>query len=59
LADVLTGIASARLNNKLSADGAKSKVVSHLEGVTGHPVKHTFRNEQKFNVFVIDLKGGW
>jgi hypothetical protein len=59
LADVLTGIASARLNNKLAADGAKSEVVSHLEAAMGHRVKHTIRSEQKFNVFVIDLQGGW
>jgi hypothetical protein len=59
LADLLTGIASARLNNVLSEDGAKSKVVSRLEELIGRRIQHTFRNEQKFNVFVIDLQGGW
>jgi uncharacterized protein DUF3800 len=59
LTDVLTGIASARLNNSITEDSAKSQVVSHLENKLEREIKHTTKSEQKFNVFVIDLQGGW
>lgn len=59
LADVLTGAASARLNNALKADSTKADVISHLEHCLGRPIEHTYKAEQKFNVFVINLEGGW
>ncbi len=58
-ADVLTGVAASRLNNNLRAGSAKWELVTHLEQTLGRPVKATFRSEQKFNVFKIDLAGGW
>lgn len=58
-ADVLTGISSAKLNNHLQVGNAKWELVFHLEQGLGKPIAATFRNEQKFNVFVIDLAGGW
>jgi hypothetical protein len=59
LTDVLTGAASARLNDTLAADKPKCKVVTRLESHLGRHISHTFRSERKFNVFVIDLQGGW
>lgn len=59
LADVLTGIASARLNQSLLVGSAKERLVQHFEDRLGHPVRHTYKAEQKYNVFVINLQGGW
>jgi len=59
LTDVLTGVASARLNDSLAVDSAKSQVVTHLEQHLGRQIRHTLKSEEKFNVFVIDLEGGW
>lgn len=59
LADVLTGAAAARLNETLGAGSAKEKVVEQLELAIGHKVWPTRRDHQKYNVFMIDLQGGW
>lgn len=58
-ADVLTGIAAGRLNNNLRVGSVKWELVNHIEQVLGHQIRATHRSEQKFNVFVIDLLGGW
>lgn len=57
--DVLTGIAASRLNNNLRAGGAKWELVNHIEHALGKKICPTYRSEQKFNVFVINLDGGW
>lgn len=59
LADVLTGAAAASLNNHANLQGAKQALVSHLEARLGRGIGATYRSEHKFNVFVIDLQGGW
>jgi len=59
LADVLVGIASARLNDRLTSGGAKESAVAHLEGFIGHKIASTALCEKKFNVFKINLNGGW
>jgi len=59
LADILTGIASARLNQSLRPGSAKENLVRHFEERLGHPIRHTSKAEQKYNVFVINLDGGW
>jgi len=59
LADVLTGIACARLNQSLRAGSAKERLVQCFEDRLGHVIRHTFKAEQKYNVFVINLQGGW
>jgi hypothetical protein len=58
-ADVLTGAAAARLNNVLAPGSAKSRLVAALEEGLGRSIHHSPKGEQKFNVFVIDLAGGW
>lgn len=59
LTDVLTGMASARMNEVLNPNTAKFDLVCRLEAKLGRPIQHTLRGEKKFNVFVIDLSGGW
>lgn len=58
-ADVLTGIASARLNNRLNDGSAKSSVVQAMEQGLGKTIAPTWRSEHKYNVFKINLDGGW
>ena len=59
LVDVLTGAAAARLNGTLKDGSAKSQVVEAIEAGLGKTIRHTRKAEKKFNVFVIDLQGGW
>ena len=60
LADVLTSAAAARLNDALHPGSAKATIVEHLEQRLGRSrIQHTYKSEQKLNVFVIDLEGGW
>lgn len=59
LADLLLGMASARLNKTLTSGGAKEALVLHLEKKLNRQLGPTYRTENKFNVFKIDLRGGW
>ena len=59
LADVLTGVAAARLNDAVSEGTAKAELVQVVEGLIERRIRHTVRAEPKFNVFIIDLRGGW
>lgn len=59
LADVLTGMAACRLNGRAREDSAKGRVLQHYEDLYGHRIGPTFKGEQKFNVFCINLAGGW
>lgn len=59
LCDVLTGMVSAKLNQNLRAGGAKAALTAHLEARLGRPIAKTPRHEHKFNIFQIDLSGGW
>ncbi|MBF0142306.1 MAG: DUF3800 domain-containing protein [Magnetococcales bacterium] len=59
LTDVLTGAVSAKFNQTLTPDSAKSALVRRLETRLGHPLQSTCRGEQKFNIFAIHPGGGW
>ncbi|SMB89020.1 Protein of unknown function [Pasteurella testudinis DSM 23072] len=59
LCDLLLGMASARMNRTLRPDSAKEKLVLSLEGWLGRQIGMTHRDEKKFNVFRINLQGGW
>ncbi len=59
LADVLTGIASAKLNKKLSPNTAKLELVSHLETMFGKNIAPTPLCEKKFNLFRINFGERW
>jgi hypothetical protein len=59
LADVLTGAAAACLNDQFKPGSAKEKMLKLLEEGLGREVCPTRRDEPKFNVFMINLQGGW
>jgi hypothetical protein len=59
LVDLLLGIASARLNDSLRENSPKALLVAHLERKLNRKIGPTFRSEKKFNVFRINLQGGW
>lgn len=59
LTDVLTGLASAKLNRQPDPQTAKGQVIQAVENSLGHPIRPTSRTYHKFNVFLIDLRGGW
>jgi hypothetical protein len=59
LADFLVGLASARLNDRLVPESAKTGAVTHIEGLLGRRIASTDLCEKKFNVFKINLNGGW
>ncbi|GAH00269.1 unnamed protein product, partial [marine sediment metagenome] len=59
LTDVLTGTAAYRLNKSVTPNSAKFELLCKLEELLGYQIKPTYKNEQKFNVFKINLTGGW
>lgn len=58
LVDVLTGLASAKLNWALRPGSAKAHVLDSLEAGLHRPIQPTGRRENKFNVFMIELREG-
>ncbi|MCH8539363.1 MAG: DUF3800 domain-containing protein [Opitutales bacterium] len=58
-ADVLTSATAARLNGSISGRTAKSRIVDLLENKIKRRLGPTSKSEQKFNVFKIQLGGGW
>lgn len=60
LADVLTGLVTAKFNNKTTSK-AKLDLISHVENtyLKGRPIIPSPKWEEKLNVFKINLKGGW
>jgi hypothetical protein len=59
MADLLLGAASSRMNETLSAGSAKEELVLALEGRLGQSLGPTFQIARKFNIFKINLRGGW
>jgi hypothetical protein len=59
LADVLTGCASRRFNNTSTESAAKNQVLQTVEEKLGREIGPTTRHVKKFNVFRINLSGGW
>ena len=59
LTDVLMGAAAARLNDILQCGSSKNRIVLHIENRMSRKIGHTPQSEEKFNVFVINLAGGW
>lgn len=59
LTDFLLGAASSRINTIAHTNRAKIAVIEHLERHLGHAIQPTVKNENKFNVFNIQLGGGW
>jgi len=59
LSDLLLGAASSRMNETLRKDSAKEELVIYLEQKLGRQLAPTFQAEHKFNIFRIQLQGGW
>lgn len=57
LADLLTGIVTSKFNDKLKSK-AKLDLIKHIEESHRH-IAPTHKTEEKFNVFKINLQGGW
>lgn len=58
LSDVLTGLVVAKFNHK-TISSAKNELISSVEKYLGRFIAHTPKCEEKFNVFKINLQGGW
>lgn len=59
LADVLTGLANAKFNKEIVST-AKLNLIAHIENThLGNTIVSTSKWEEKFNVFKINLQGGW
>jgi len=52
-------MAAYRLNNSNRPGSAKFELLCEFEKLFGREIRPTYKNEQKFNVFKIDLTGGW
>ena len=59
MVDVLTGCASRRINATSQGSTAKDKVLQVIESRLGKKIAPTSRSENKFNIFRINLSGGW
>lgn len=59
LSDFLVGAVAASLNGRLAKGSAKAEIVSVLEASIGHKIAGTALCEKKFNIFKINLGGGW
>lgn len=60
LADFLLGMASSRLNESIAPGSTKDLLIQHLErGLGVNRLSPTRKSEQKFNIFRINLQGGW
>jgi hypothetical protein len=60
LTDLLLGAASSRMNKTLGEGTAKETVVKALEQRLSIPsLRPTYQSEPKFNIFKINLGGGW
>jgi len=59
MTDFLIGIASERLNQKGTHGSAKQQAVQYLEELLKRKIAPTALSEKKFNIFKINLQGGW
>lgn len=60
MTDFFLGAVSTRLNGISIKNVAKIQIIKYIEKSLGRTcLKHTNLSEQKFNIFVINLRGGW
>jgi len=57
--DLLIGAVNAKFNNKVKIEGSKSEIIKSIEQKIGKEISATSRSEYKFNIFRIQLQGGW
>ncbi|PIQ35358.1 MAG: hypothetical protein COW63_00620 [Bacteroidetes bacterium CG18_big_fil_WC_8_21_14_2_50_41_14] len=58
MADILTGMVASKFNGEITGS-AKIHLIKTLENKLGKPIAPTPKWEEKFNVFKINLRGGW
>lgn len=59
LADILTGVVVSKFNNEISGE-AKKNLIDFVEGrCINKPIEASPKWEEKFNIFKINLRGGW
>jgi hypothetical protein len=59
LADFITGLVAAKFNEEITSK-AKIELIKHIEDTyLKKQIMHTGKWEEKFNVFKINLQGGW
>jgi len=58
LADILTGLVASKFNEEVKSP-SKKQLIKLVETYLNKPIKATNKTEEKFNVFRINLKGGW
>tara|TARA_R100001369_G_scaffold92542_1_gene138217 strand:- start:2291 stop:2983 length:693 start_codon:yes stop_codon:yes gene_type:complete len=58
MADILTGLVGSKFNNQITSK-AKARMIAVAESNLGRVIGPTSKWEEKFNVFKIDLRGGW
>lgn len=60
LADILTGMVTAKFNKEYKPDSAKAQLIQYLEEkYLSREIAPTPKWEEKLNVFKINLQGGW
>lgn len=59
LTDFLLGMASSRMNQSVSQGSIKDKIILHLEDSLGHRLIPTPKGDIQYNIFKINLSGGW
>jgi hypothetical protein len=58
LADFLTGCINGKFNDRLNSN-AKLNILREIEQHLHLPIRQTNKAEEKFNIFRINLQGGW
>ena len=58
IADLLTGCINGKFNGNLSSS-AKLSAIAEIEKWLDHPIRQTSKSVEKFNIFRINLQGGW
>jgi len=59
MSDFLLGAASSVINKTVHTNKSKSKIIKYLEKHLDRSIAPTSMNEKKFNIFNINLEGGW
>ena len=59
LADFLTGLVLSKFNNELTSEYKKGLIAKIENEYLQKEINHTYYGEKKFNIFKIDLNGGW
>lgn len=59
LADFITGLVAAKFNKEIVSEAKKGLIKYIEETYLNKEISHTPKYEEKFNVFKINLQGGW